>query len=104
MVVNEQPTIEQPTPQAEGYAPLQSFARSYAQILAGDDPWLPLGNMMHQFFGSYKHLRAELVADSIQVPADATPTQFRWAVFCAASVEYLCGEYALPCPTWAQNS
>lgn len=100
--MNEQTTtIEQPAPRPEDYAPLQTFARSYAQILAGDDPWLPLGNLMHQFFGSYKHLRAELVADPIQVPEDITPTQFRWAVFCVASVEYLCRVYELPCSAWA---
>lgn len=80
---------------------LQTFRRSYAQILRGDDPWLPLGNMMHQFFGAYQAYRAELVADPIEVPADASSEDFRWAVFCAASVEYLCQKYNLPCPSWA---
>jgi hypothetical protein len=80
---------------------LQTFRRSYAQILCGDDPWLPLGNMMHQFFGAYQAYRAELVADSIEVPADVSAEDFRWAVFCAASVEYLCQKYDLSCPSWA---
>jgi hypothetical protein len=43
------------------------------------------------------------VAESIEVPEDCSPKQFQWAVFCAASVEYLCKKYALPCPEWALN-
>ncbi len=83
--------------------PLQTFARSYAEIHAGEDPWIPLGKMMHQFFGAYSMFRAELVRDPIEVPADISADLFRWAVFCAASVEYLCHTYALDCPTWAMK-
>lgn len=80
---------------------LQTFQRSYAQIIAGDDPWLPLGNMMHQFFGAYKQFRAELVREPIEVPEDVSAEQFQWAVFCAASVDYLCRKYDLECPAWS---
>jgi hypothetical protein len=81
---------------------LWTFQRAYAEILAGEEnAWLPLGNMMHQFFGAYKHLRAELVADPILVPEDVTDDQFRWAVWCAASVEYLCVKYDIPVPAWS---
>ena len=80
---------------------LWTFQRSFAEILAGEEnAWLPLGNMMHQFFGAYKHMRVALVADPIQVPENVTPDQFRWAVFCAASVEYLCRKYDIPVPAW----
>ncbi len=36
-------------------------------------------------------------------PATRVPAleQFRWAVFCAASVEYLCHKYQILCPVWA---
>lgn len=81
--------------------PLQTFARSYAQILAGEEPWLPLSEFIHQFFGYYKHLRSELVHDPIQVPYSPSLEQFQWAVFCAAACEYLCTTYEIPCPTWA---
>lgn len=97
----EQATIEYLDSDRETGVRLQTFARSYAQILAGDDPWLPLGNMMHQFFGAYKHLAAALVADPLVLPADVSPEHFRWAAFCAASVEYLCRLSALSCPAWA---
>lgn len=100
---DEQAIIEYTHPEWQEGVRLQTFQRSYAQILAGDDPWLPLGNFMHQFFGAYKHLRAVLVAEQIVVPEKVSLEQFRWAVFCAASVEYLCKKYDIPCPPWTLN-
>lgn len=91
MTIHEQPRVR-----------LWTFERVYAEILAGEEnAWLPLGNMMNQFFGAYRHLRQELVSDPILVPEDVSREHFQWAVFCAASVEYLCAKYALACPTWA---
>ncbi len=81
---------------------LWTFQCAYAEILAGEEnAWLPLGNMMHQFFGVYRQLRAELVTVPIFVPEDVSPKQFQWAVFCAASVEYLCRKYDLQVPAWS---
>lgn len=82
---------------------LQTFQRCYAEIWAGESPWIPLGNMMHQFFGCYKHLRVELVKDPIVLPENPTAEQLQWAVFCAASVDYLCAKYSLACPEWAMS-
>lgn len=96
-------TLERNDPVRSERVRLQTFRRSYAQILTGEDPWIPLGNFMHQFFGYYKHLRPELVCEPIEVPEHLSPEQFQWAVFCAASVEYLCKKYDLPCPEWALN-
>lgn len=83
--------------------PLQTIRCSFEQICAGEEPWLPLGNFMHQFFGYYKHLRSELVQEAIKVPEHCSAEQFQWAVFCAASVDYLCKKYDIPCPVWALN-
>lgn len=83
--------------------PLQTFQRAYAEICAGEGPWIALGKFMHQFFGTYKAFRSELVRDSIELPDDLSPDLFRWAVFCAASVEYLCHIYSLSCPAWAMD-
>lgn len=80
---------------------LQTFQRSFEQICAGEEPWLPLGNFMHQFFGQYKLRRADLLCDPIVVSEHATDQQWQWAVFCAASVEYLSRKYDLSCPSWA---
>lgn len=84
-------------------ARLQTFRRSFEEICAGESPWIPLGKFMHQFFGRFSHLRLELMEESIEAPENSTPEQFRWAVFCAASVEYLCKKYDISCPEWALN-
>jgi hypothetical protein len=47
------------------------------------------------------HIRRELVCEPIDVSDPHTPEQFRRAVFCAGSVEYLCKKYEVPCPEWA---
>jgi hypothetical protein len=80
---------------------LQTVRCSFEGICAGEAPWIPLGKFMHQFFGRFSHLRSELIEEPIEVPEQCSPEQYRWAVFCAASVDYLCKKYALPCPEWA---
>jgi hypothetical protein len=82
-------------------ARFQTFQRSFADICAGEDPWIPLGKFMHQFFGEYTADRDALMRDPLLLPEQVTPEQFRWAVFCAASVDYLCATYELSCPAWA---
>lgn len=105
MICEEQViALEHTHPECEEGVCLQTFKRSYAQILTNEDPWLALGNFMHQFFGYYAHRRAELVAEPIEVPGNISLEQLRWAVFCAASVEYLCKKYDIPCPEWALSS
>ncbi len=101
MTHEEAATLECTNPVRKHRVRLQTFRRSFEQICQGEDPWLPLGNFMHQFFGYYKHLRPELVCEPIEVPVDCSPEQFQWAVFCAASVEHLCKKYEIPCPAWA---
>lgn len=83
--------------------PFQTFARSFAEICAGEQPWIALGKMMHQFFGAYQMFHAELVRDPIAVPEKVSAELFRWAVFCAASVDYLCHKYDLEYPAWATD-
>lgn len=80
---------------------LHTFKRAFAEICAGESPWIPLGNFMHQFFGAQKHRRFDLVCEPIEVPEQCPREQFQWAVFCAASAEYLCNRYEIPCPEWA---
>src|SRR5260370_1183872 len=99
----EAATFERSNPAHSEGVQLQTFRRSFEQICLGEEPWLPLGNFMHQFFGYYKHLRPELVYEPIEVPDSPSSEQFQWAVFCAASVEYLCKKYEIPCPKWALN-
>jgi hypothetical protein len=82
---------------------LQTFKRTFEQILNGDEPWYPLSEFTHQWFGRYQDYRAELVREAIEVPESVSPEQFRWAVWCAASVEYLCKKYGQEVPAWVMD-
>jgi hypothetical protein len=82
---------------------LQTIAVSYKEICEGASPWIPLGMFMHDFFGNFVKRRKELLKDPIQVPENVTLEQYRWAVFCVASVEYLCQKYNLACPRWVDD-
>lgn len=101
MTSEEKALLERTHPVHKHRVRLQTFRRSFEQICQGEDPWLPLGNFMHQFFGYYTHLRLEMVCEPLEVAEDCSPEQFQWAVFCAASVEHLCKKYEIPCPVWA---
>lgn len=85
------------------YLELQTISVAFEEIRTGVDPWLALGNFMNDFFGNYPERRDQLVADPLQTPEDVEHETWRWAVFCAASVEYLCQKYAIPCPEWAND-
>ncbi len=61
-------------------------------------PWVIF--FLNYWFGYATDRRAELVREPIQEPPEVTSDLQRWAAFWAASVEYLCGSYSTPCPTW----
>jgi hypothetical protein len=82
---------------------LQTMAAAYAAIRRGEDPWIALGNFMNDWFDHAKDQRAALVADPLTEPSALTADLHRWAAFCAASVEYLCQRYDVPCPGWVYH-
>ena len=82
---------------------LQTISVAYREILAGEDPWIALGNFLNDFYGNYPDRRAELVSEPLSEPLNPSEEEHRWAVFCAASVEYLCQKYELACPAWVHN-
>jgi hypothetical protein len=82
---------------------LQTMACAYQEICQGEEPWVALGNFMNYWFDYAKDRRAELVAIPLSLPEPLTDELFQWAVFCAASVEYLCDRYQVPCPSWVRN-
>ncbi len=84
-------------------ATIETIAWAYRQICHGEDPWTALGNFTNAWYGYAKHMRAELISEPLQQPAQETEHTRRWGVFCAASVEYLCNLYHLPCPSWAHD-
>ena len=83
---------------------LQTMALAYQEICQGEQPWVALGNFMNDWFAYAVDRREELVASPIMLPPHPTEDQMRWAAFCAASVEYLCGKYGIVCPFWVDAS
>ena len=81
----------------------QTMTLAYQEICQGEEPWVALGNFMNDWFDYAKDRRADLVADPIALPALPNSEQLRWASFCAASVEYLCEHYEVPCPSWVHH-
>ncbi len=83
---------------------VQSMALTYQVICQGEKPWVALGNFMNEWFDYAKDQRAQLIADPLTLPETPSTDALRWAAFCAASVEWLCGRYGVPCPSWVHNS
>ena len=84
---------------------IQTMARAYQQICAGEaDPWIAMGNFRNAWYGYAKDDRAALVKDPIAKPESDTQFTRRWGAFCAASVEFLCQCYGVPCPEWVYDS
>jgi len=82
---------------------LQTIALTFQEICQGEEPWVALGNFMNDWFDYAKDRQAELVAEPIALPTSPDNQLVRWAAFCAASVEYLCERYGIPCPSWVQH-
>jgi hypothetical protein len=83
--------------------PLETMRWAYQQICAGEDPWTGLGSFSHAWYGYAKGRRAALVSEPLVKPAQETEDTLRWGAFCAASVEFLCGRYNIPCPDWTRD-
>ncbi len=79
---------------------IQTMAWAYQQICAGEDPWTALGNFRNAWYDYAKHIRAALVSEPLGKPDRDTAHIRHWAAFCAASVEFLCDRYGVPCPEW----
>lgn len=82
---------------------LYTMQMTYEAITRGERPWTVLGDFMNYWFGYATDRREELVKDPIEEPADVISDLHQWAVFCAASVEYLCEQYNIPCPDWVHQ-
>jgi hypothetical protein len=79
----------------------QSMQVAFAEICRGETPWVALGNFSNNFFGD-RYDRESLVRDAIELPEGTTHDHevYRWAVFCAASIVYLCHKYDREIPDW----
>jgi len=81
----------------------QTMALAYQQICAGEDPWTALGNFTNAWYDYAKSIRATLVSEPLIRPEHETEYTHRWSAFCAASVDFLCDRYQVPCPDWASD-
>ncbi len=80
---------------------LQTMQLSFEEICQGQDPWIPLGNFMNDWYTYHPGRRPELVADPLP---ETYPSAFhQWATFCAAAAEWFCTAYHIPCPTWVHS-
>lgn len=80
---------------------LQTMRLSFEEICEGQNPWIPLGKFMHDWYELQRDRREELVADPLPV---TYPQEFhQWAAFCAASVRWFCATYELLCPSWVDR-
>ena len=85
------------------WAELQTMNMTYQEIFQGERPWNALGDFLNYWFGYATDRREDLVNEPIQEPENVPMELHQWAVFCAASVEYLCHKYGIPCPDWVQR-
>ncbi|GHO83762.1 hypothetical protein [Dictyobacter formicarum] len=79
---------------------LHTIKNIYQGITQGDDPRYAVGTFLNDFFDYHAEARQALIADPIVVEEHPQPEHWRWALFCVASIEYLCQQYVLDCPTW----
>ena len=85
-------------------ATIDTMAHAYYRICQGEDPWTALGDFSNAWYGYAKHIRPDLVKESLIKPEQETESTRRWGAFCAASVEYLCDLHHQPCPEWVHDS
>jgi len=83
---------------------LQTMALTYQEIVQGEEPWIALGNFMNDWFDYAKDKRTQLVAAPLALPEKISVDNYRWATFCTASVEWLCEQYGVPCPSWVYSA
>ena len=85
------------------FGTIQTMARAFQQICSGEDPWIALGNFRNAWYGYAKDMRSTLVNEPPENIAKETEHTLKWQAFCAASVEFLCERYEVPCPEWVHE-
>lgn len=82
---------------------IETMTWAYDEICAGEDPWTALGNFTNAWYGYAKHMRTDLVSEPLTRPEQETEYTRHWGAFCAASVDFLCDRYQVPCPAWVHD-
>jgi hypothetical protein len=63
---------------------VQTMARIYQHICAGEDPWTALGNFTSAWYDYARDNRAALVSEPLGKPDRDTAHTRHWTAFCAA--------------------
>ena len=79
------------------------MALTFQKICQGELLWVALGNFMNDWFDSAGDRRIELITSPLSLPEPPSEEMLRWAIFCAASVEYLCRRSDVACPLWVND-
>lgn len=92
----------------EDYEPVDNYRYSlkyaYELFCQGEEGiWWCIGNFVNDFWVYFPLERQALIDEEIAIPEQATPEQRKWAVFFAASAEYLAHRYGLSVPPWSQK-
>lgn len=83
----------------------QSITETFARIQAEPaHPWLAIGDFLDDWRFSGLAERPDLVREGIAAVDDDNLELLRWAAFCAAMVEWLCWQDALPFPAWTSRA
>lgn len=93
-------------PRASRGIPLRDYAiaDAYRDICTGMQPWVALNEFQHAWYETPAMQRAMLVVSPLSLPPSPTEEEWRWAVFCAAGVEWLCAQAEIACPAWALDA
>ncbi len=83
-----------------------TLAQAYQDISAGTEPWVALNEFLHEWFEYAQDQRALLIAE--RIPAGdllekSEPALWRWAVFCAATADWLCEHDGIQRPAWVDD-
>ena len=84
------------------YLPPRWRLRLFRNLTPG--PLRPLSYMIRPPTDLGNIRTARLIADPLTLPDAPGIDALRWAAFCAASVEWLCGRYGIACPSWVHNA
>lgn len=81
----------------------QTMSRTFQHICQGENEWIAFGNFMNNWYAYAKDQREALIHDPLPEYDRNTLFQQQWATFCAASVEWFCHTYNVPCPSWVHD-